>query len=754
MSDYNEIKAKLSAIISQYYGTPIYIKSTLVNEEGHLIVTLSNDDVYDAGSVIGPQGIQGEQGIQGIQGKSAYQVAVDNGFEGTEQDWLKHISDGQPAFAATTADMTDQSKLYVMPDKNVYGYFAKKVLVPVNSFDPNAENVHLNARLAYGKARGTVYDEGVYNESTNPNGIQFTWTGSFITDYIPVDLANLNGNYKVKISGYAETDAVLAWGTYGGGSAMCYFDENKNHIADNLNYQNGAWGYSDTTVGEDGSVTFDLSTVKAYVYNSKNNQSALFEATKYIRFAFNPNGSRTAISQGDIDNIKVEFEAKATQQSVFNWYDTGITWTPTDYEERIISLETKTEGNEKRIANLENVVNTGVDTIPSYWDTEVSSVIETVKTKQKTIGKDGFSFIMVTDMHLDGTISINCSDNVGKISAKIMKECNIPFLAVAGDINSGSCYVSDLSDTPYYIYKDMEKANEILKYVDRDKILLMLGNHDGVWGQTTVNGVTTYYDRAIPETERFDLFMAPQGEDIRRIWGKDGTYFAIDYPQRNTRFICLNSLDMPYTVDENYKSTETPINNPMKNGGYSADELKWFSEMVKVPDGWNIVAIVHHPPFDIINKGVIANETVLKGLISAYCNHTTYSATIGTETVAADFTSEHGNFVGVFAGHLHGSYTNTDTLPCPIIVTTTAGPLPTTSRPEAQDTEPAVRPYGTAEETAFDVVTVDTKNHIIYLTRVGFGSDRQVSYTATGTMATNSTWSLYGSYENGDEVSY
>ena len=69
MSDYNEIKAKLSAIISQYYGTPIYIKNTLVNEEGHLIVTLSNDDVYDAGSVIGPQGEQGIQGLPGIQGE-------------------------------------------------------------------------------------------------------------------------------------------------------------------------------------------------------------------------------------------------------------------------------------------------------------------------------------------------------------------------------------------------------------------------------------------------------------------------------------------------------------------------------------------------------------------------------------------------------------------------------------------------------------------------------------------------------------
>ena len=47
--------------------------------------------------VAGPQGPQGEQGIQGpkgndgqqgINGKSAYEVALDNGYTGTESEWL------------------------------------------------------------------------------------------------------------------------------------------------------------------------------------------------------------------------------------------------------------------------------------------------------------------------------------------------------------------------------------------------------------------------------------------------------------------------------------------------------------------------------------------------------------------------------------------------------------------------------------------------------------------------------------------
>lgn len=39
----------------------------------------------------GPQGIQGEPGAQGPQGLSAYQVAVNNGFSGSESEWIKSL---------------------------------------------------------------------------------------------------------------------------------------------------------------------------------------------------------------------------------------------------------------------------------------------------------------------------------------------------------------------------------------------------------------------------------------------------------------------------------------------------------------------------------------------------------------------------------------------------------------------------------------------------------------------------------------
>ena len=49
-----------------------------------------NVDVGDS-ILVGPEGPQGIQGIQGPEGKSAYEVAVRNGFEGTEEEWLNSL---------------------------------------------------------------------------------------------------------------------------------------------------------------------------------------------------------------------------------------------------------------------------------------------------------------------------------------------------------------------------------------------------------------------------------------------------------------------------------------------------------------------------------------------------------------------------------------------------------------------------------------------------------------------------------------
>lgn len=69
--------------------------------EGYLV----GQDLYawvsdawkNLGSVKGPQGIQGDTGERGGDGKSAYDLAVENGFEGTQSEWITSL-EGKSAY--------------------------------------------------------------------------------------------------------------------------------------------------------------------------------------------------------------------------------------------------------------------------------------------------------------------------------------------------------------------------------------------------------------------------------------------------------------------------------------------------------------------------------------------------------------------------------------------------------------------------------------------------------------------------------
>jgi hypothetical protein len=65
-----------------------------------LILTQVDGATINAGNVRGPKGDTGDTGPQGadgfigVDGMSAYEVAVENGFEGTEEEWLEYLRQG------------------------------------------------------------------------------------------------------------------------------------------------------------------------------------------------------------------------------------------------------------------------------------------------------------------------------------------------------------------------------------------------------------------------------------------------------------------------------------------------------------------------------------------------------------------------------------------------------------------------------------------------------------------------------------
>ena len=95
-----------------------YDAYSVISENNYVYVSVSSQWV-NAGPIMvmegpqgppgiqGPPGVQGKEGIQGLEGqrgdpgdqgekgKSAYQIAVDNGFVGTEEEWLESLK-GEP----------------------------------------------------------------------------------------------------------------------------------------------------------------------------------------------------------------------------------------------------------------------------------------------------------------------------------------------------------------------------------------------------------------------------------------------------------------------------------------------------------------------------------------------------------------------------------------------------------------------------------------------------------------------------------
>lgn len=59
---------------------------------------------------VGPQGPQGIQGEQGPQGLSAYQVAVNNGFSGSESDWVESLKGADGKIPDITSVSTELKK--------------------------------------------------------------------------------------------------------------------------------------------------------------------------------------------------------------------------------------------------------------------------------------------------------------------------------------------------------------------------------------------------------------------------------------------------------------------------------------------------------------------------------------------------------------------------------------------------------------------------------------------------------------------
>lgn len=149
------------------------ITKSEVNTSGELVITYSNGDSTNLGKIVGKDGLNGTNGQNGL---SAYEIAKNGGFIGTEEDWSKSLKGEQGEKGQNGADgktplkgvdyFTAEDKLEFTAEvtENLKPELAKrqdKVLAefykPVSDLD-NRKDVDLFISDSYGNVLATFKD--------------------------------------------------------------------------------------------------------------------------------------------------------------------------------------------------------------------------------------------------------------------------------------------------------------------------------------------------------------------------------------------------------------------------------------------------------------------------------------------------------------------------------------------------------------------------------------------------------------------
>lgn len=394
-----------------------------------------------------------------------------------------------------------------------------------------------------------------------------------------------------------------------------------------------------------------------------------------------------------------------------------VYWFETRDSDKIVSGND--QGGQISNTNGQNASSAVTVTVPSYWESMLEEKTKKVKALQTAGGADCVSFAWASDTHIPDNGSGRTND-LGKVMAKMLDNCEIPFAVLTGDIGTRSSH-----DTEEKLVEAQAMMPVHLAPLwGTDRLLVALGNHDGTYGDSSC-----YYQKQFTPERLWQVYFRGQALDFRRVFSEDGLYYYVDNPAQKTRFIILNSqFGGEYLMDGN----GCAINNRFTVSCYGQEQLEWLANVaLDMPEGYGAVLATHVPPkvlYSTDSKPYTVDCGQICGIINAYNNKTTFtgSYTEGVDGwsnshISVDFTKAKGEIIAMFAGHVHHDSIDTTTLTCPLITIISAGaPVNIGVAPE--------RTFGTDQETSFDVVTINRKTRTIHCTRVGAGEDRVIPY--------------------------
>lgn len=208
---------------------------------------------------------------------------------------------------------------------------------------------------------------------------------------------------------------------------------------------------------------------------------------------------------------------------------------------------------------------------------------------------------------------------------------------------------------------------------------------------------------------------------------KGSNYFYKDFTDKKVRLIGLDMYDLPETFGTDGKT----IFNRFTTSGLQQTQLNWLANdaLLTVPADYTVLITAHCSPDGTLYTGAKNhNHIVLKTILEAFVTGTS-TTVVGTDAdipakVECKFTNA-GHLAGVMFGHWHKD--DSKALNGVNYIGTRCS---LTAGDEVDEAERMAQ-FGTANEDAFDIATIDSTNKLLTLKRVGAGSDTSTIATRT-----------------------
>lgn len=408
-----------------------------------------------------------------------------------------------------------------------------------------------------------------------------------------------------------------------------------------------------------------------------------------------------------LDNSLSETSSNAVQNKVVTAAINEVKYTANKNANEILSLRNDVEAL--------GTPSSDVVTIPSYWESMVANKTATVKELQKVGGKNCVSFAYASDTHIPDNDNGRTND-IGKVMAKMLDNCEIPFAVITGDVATRASYPTEEE----YVATLSQVEDHLAPLWGSDRLLPALGNHDGCYGDSS-----GYYRKQFSPDRMWQEYFRSHALDFRRVFSEDGLYYYVDNIPQKMRYIILNSQ---YAGEYSQRENGFAVNNRFATSCYGQEQLDWLCEKaLDMPEGYGAIIATHVP----LNVEYTVDKAQIIGIINAYNGKKSFTGNYtggvsgwSNSSVNVNFSSAKGEVIAVFAGHVHGDSIDGTSLSCPLFTILSAG---ASANEPYKETAPT-RTKGTDTETSFDIVTINRKTRTIYCTRVGAGSDRSVIY--------------------------